>query len=100
MKRFLILPILLTIVLGFSQTTSPLLDSFTENIRKEYNIPALAAAYITTDSIYYGVSGTTQITNHQKVTLQNKFHLGSNTKAITSFIAMRLIEDYKIDLKT
>lgn len=100
MKRFLILFVLLTTVSGFSQTINPLLNSFTESIRKEYKIPALAAAYITTDSIYYGISGTTKINNSQKVTLKSKFHLGSNTKAITSFVAMKLIEENKISLDT
>ena len=76
MKRFLTLSIVLSGVWGFSQTVSPLLDSFTQSIQKEYKIPALAAAYITTDSIYYGISGTTQVNNNQKATLQNKFHLG------------------------
>lgn len=100
MKNLFTLLLMFSSVCGFSQAVNPLLDSFTKSIQQEYKIPALVVAYITTDSIYYGVSGTTQITNHKKVTLQNKFHLGSNTKAITSFIAMRLIEDYKIDLKT
>ncbi len=100
MKRFFTLLVVFSGVCGFSQAVNPLLDSFTKSIQKEYKVPALVAAYITTDSVYYGISGTTQITNNQKITLLNKFHIGSNTKAITSFVAMKLIEAHKIELTT
>jgi len=86
--------------IGFSQNTNSYLNNITDDIKKEYKIPAIAVAYVTLDQIYYGISGTTRIDTNQKVTLKNKFHIESNTKAITSFIAMKLVEENKISLDT
>ena len=87
-------------VIGWTQNTTVYLDSLTDSIRKEHNIPALAVAYVTPDNFYYGIAGTTKINNDEKVTLKSKFHIGSNTKAVTSFIAMKLIEENKISIET
>jgi len=77
-----------------------ILDSLTESVRKEYKIPAFVVAFVTVDKIYYGISETNRIDSNQKATLKDKFHIGSNTKTITSFIAMKLVEENKISLNT
>ena len=102
MKKISLSFVLFSLVsfVSFSQKSNVYLDSLTESFRKEHKIPSLAVAYVTTDSIYYGISGTTKIDGTQKVNLKNKFHIGSNTKAITSFIAMKFIEEDKISLET
>src|SRR5690606_42015118 len=100
MKKIYPVLLMLFSVTGWTQNTAIYLDSLTENIRKEYNIPALAVAYVTPNSVYYGIAGTTKINNDEKVTLKSKFHIGSNTKAVTSFIAMKLIEENKISIET
>lgn len=44
--------------------------------------------------------GTNKVNSNVQVTLQNRFHLGSNTKAITSFIAADLVSQGKINWNT
>jgi D-alanyl-D-alanine carboxypeptidase len=66
----------------------------------ESKIPGLAAAIIYHDTIYYGVSG--KISNESDLNINPKtlFHIGSNTKAFTSFLAFRAIENGKLTLET
>jgi len=80
-----------------AQNTSDKIDS----IRIKYQIPALEIAVISSDSILeMNAFGTNKINSNVKVTLQNRFHLGSNTKAITSFIAADLVLQGKINWNT
>ncbi|MEL7119607.1 MAG: serine hydrolase domain-containing protein [Bacteroidota bacterium] len=85
--------------MAYSQTSSPEIDSMINKALNESGIPALTAAVITLDDIQFGIGGTTQINGEEKVTLKNKFHLGSNSKAITAFIAMKLEEEGKLKLE-
>lgn len=72
-----------------------------DSIRIKYKIPALEFAVISPDSILeMKTFGTNKIDSDLKVTLQNRFHLGSNTKAITSFIAADLVSQGKINWTT
>ncbi|WP_426479119.1 serine hydrolase domain-containing protein [Chryseobacterium sp. CBSDS_008] len=72
-----------------------------DNIRIKYQIPALEIAVISSDSILeMGAFGTNKINSNLKITLKNRFHLGSNTKAITSFIAANLVLQGKINWNT
>jgi len=66
----------------------------------ESKIPGLAAALIYQDTIYYGVAGT--ISNKSKKTIEKNtlFHIGSNTKAFTSFLAFQEIEKGNLNLDT
>jgi CubicO group peptidase (beta-lactamase class C family) len=83
-----------------AQTPPADLNALADSIRTKYDIPALAVAIVKRDTCLYGISGTTKQGGTEKVTLQSKFHLGSNTKAITSFMAMKLIEQNAIKLET
>lgn len=98
-KVFNIILLLLPFVLN-AQKTNSVIDSLIVNTLKKYKIPAISASLVTSNKVFYGVEGTTQIKGVKKVTLQSKFHLGSNTKAITSFIAMKMVEDGKVKLTT
>ena len=70
-------------------------DEFKEAIRQAqqaYQIPAIAVSLITPDSIFSYVNGKSRWIKKDKIPQNAKFHLGSNSKAITSFIAMHLTE--------
>ena len=68
--------------------------------RNKYNVPALAASVIKFDTVYYGVSGVQRVDTNKKIDLDSRFHLGSNTKAITSMLAARLVESGTLDWDT
>lgn len=91
--------LLSTFVLN-AQKTNAVLDSLISATLKEYSIPSMSVSLITPKKVFYGIEGSTKINGNKKVTLQNKFHLGSNTKAITSFIAMKMVENGEINLST
>lgn len=71
------------------------LPAFADSIRKAYHIPALGYAILSSDSIYQ-----IQMLGNKRggipATLQDKFRIGSNTKAITGFIAALLVKEGKI----
>lgn len=73
-----------------------------EKIIKENDIPEMAFAVITKDSILIQeVVGFHQIKDKQSnAKISDYFHLGSNTKAITGFIAAKLVEEQKINWDT
>lgn len=83
-----------------AQNTSPWLNQLTDSIRQETNVPALACAVVSSDTVFYGISGTVAIDESLEVSLLSAFHIGSNSKAITSYIAFRLIQEGKISLDT
>lgn len=82
-------------------TTAQNISDKIDSIRIRYQIPALEIAVISSDSILdMKAFGTNKINSNVKVTLQNRFHLGSNTKAVTSFIAADLVSQGKINWNT
>ena len=72
-----------------------------ENIRVKHNFPALAAAVIVdgkivvTNAVGFRKNGGTE-----KVTVDDKFHLGSVTKSMTATVAAMLVEQGKISWTT
>jgi D-alanyl-D-alanine carboxypeptidase len=69
--------------------------------KTEFNIPALGAIILNSDSIIdKAIIGVRSIEDDQEATFDDSFHLGSNTKAITGFIAGKLVEDRKISWDT
>lgn len=81
-------------------TTNGFIDSRTAEIREKYAIPAIAVGIIKSDTCYYGIQGTTKVNGYKEVVLKSKFHLGSNSKAITSFIAMKMVKEEKLHFHT
>ena len=74
---------------------------FADSIRKAYRIPELAYAVVSSDSVYEStVMGVQEINTNFFATQNDRFHIGSNTKAITSFIAAILIQQGKIKWDT
>lgn len=74
---------------------------FADSIRLKYRIPELAYAVISSDSVYViQVIGTPKVNSVYKAKESDKFRIGSNTKAITGFIAAQLVNQGKIKWDT
>lgn len=72
-----------------------------DSIRILFEIPAVAFGVVSDDSIIIkGALGVREINTIDSVTIQDKFHIGSNTKAVTSFIAGKLIDEGIISWNT
>lgn len=70
-----------------------------EPIRKKYDLPALAGAVIVGGhTVAWGATGVRKVGSDVKVTYDDKFHLGSCTKAMTATIIGILIERGKLGL--
>jgi D-alanyl-D-alanine carboxypeptidase len=63
-------------------------------IQELYNIPAVGAIVLNSEGIIdAAVTGVRETGQEDPATVDDYFHLGSNTKAITAFVAARLVED-------
>lgn len=72
-----------------------------ELIRKKFQIPELAYAVVSSDSVLeIQVSGFKRINSKSSAALTDKFHLGSNAKAITGFVAARLVKQKQLNWNT
>ncbi len=81
----------------YSQRTA----TFADSIRKAYNIPELSYAVVSSDSILeIRALGTRKINSGLTATLNDRFRIGSNTKAITGFIAAQQVKQGKITWNT
>jgi len=64
-----------------------------DHLRSEAGIPALSGAVVTPDGIaWLGVTGVRQSGGSDPVTSTDRWHLGSNTKAMTAALYARLVE--------
>lgn len=62
-------------------------------IRQKFNVPAMSAAVVTDDGIKFaGAVGVRKRGTEVPVTLANLWHLGSDTKAMTSTLIAKLVE--------
>ncbi len=62
-----------------------------------YNLPALAAAVVQDGKIIAaGAVGTRRAGTDIPVTIKDRFHLGSDTKAMTALLAAMLVEEGKL----
>ena len=85
----------------FSTITAQNLTDIAETIRIKSKIPEIAFAVVSSDSILeMQVLGKQRINSDFSAQQTDKFHIGSNTKAITSFIAALLVKDNKIRWNT
>lgn len=97
MKR-LLLPVLLALTnLSYSQS----IVSFADSIRQHYKVPELAFAVVSSDSVLEcHVMGVKRAGTAYAAQQGDRFHIGSNTKAITAFIAAQLVAEKKIQWNT
>lgn len=99
-------PVISLLIFGSSIFTvhAQRMAAVADSIRKAYQIPEMAYAVMKPDSIVdLAVTGFHRSDLQDastKANLKDYFHLGSNTKAITGFIAAYLVENKKIKWKT
>ncbi|WP_298510479.1 serine hydrolase [uncultured Kordia sp.] len=68
---------------------------------QNHMIPGMAAIVVNSDSILNSaVSGERKLLGNDKITLNDRFHIGSLTKAFTATIAGKLVEEGKINWDT
>ena len=73
------------------------LDAILTPRLKQYKLPALAAAVVKDGVIVAsGAVGTRRIGTEIPVTLDDRFHLGSETKAMTALLAGMLVDEGKL----
>lgn len=69
-----------------------------EGIRNQFNLPAIAAMISTSNGIKsIAATGKRKLGFIEEVTIDDKFHLGSCTKAMTSTLAATFIEEKKLE---
>ena len=87
---------------GYSELVShEKLVGLMDAIREEFDIPALGVIIADGENISdKALIGTREIGKDSTPTFQDHFHLGSNTKALTGFMAAKLVEDGKISWDT
>jgi CubicO group peptidase (beta-lactamase class C family) len=73
------------------------LDGQLRTIRQQYDLPALAGAVVTSDGIrVQGVVGVRKYGTNSPVAIDDQFHLGSDTKAMTATLLAMLVEQGKL----
>jgi CubicO group peptidase (beta-lactamase class C family) len=73
------------------------LDSVLNSYLTRYELPALAAAVVRDGKIIAsGAVGTRRAGEKIPVTMDDRFHLGSDTKAMTALLAAMLVEEGKL----
>ncbi len=74
---------------------------FADSIRKLYNIPELGYAVVSsTEVLELATIGVKKVNTTLAAEADDKFRIGSNTKAITGFIAAELVRQKKINWDT
>jgi CubicO group peptidase (beta-lactamase class C family) len=73
------------------------LNSYVEAVRTEYGLPALAAAVVKDGKVIAAAATGTRVYGQDiPVTIDDRFHLGSNTKSMTATLAGMLVEEGKL----
>jgi len=73
------------------------LDRFLEDWRAHHNLPGLAALVLKNEAVYAeGATGVRKSGSPERLTVRDKFHLGSNTKAMTATLAAMLVEQGRL----
>ena len=78
-------------------TDDPQLKEMLEPIRAKHNLPALIGGIVTTEGLSRAaVTGTRVAGGKTKATLNDLWHLGSDTKAMTASVMGTLVEEGKL----
>ena len=91
--------LLLSIVNSNSQNASNGLNRIMDGVREAYELDGISVAVIETERIFYGISGIPNTILSDTAILKSKIHLGSLSKTITSFVAMKMVEDGVLSLQ-
>ncbi|HTZ38803.1 MAG TPA: serine hydrolase domain-containing protein [Syntrophales bacterium] len=97
-RRFRAAFVALTIfIIPAAATAQTALDSMLSPYLSRYELPALAAAVVKGGNIIAsGAVGTRRAGVKIPVTMGDRFHLGSDTKAMTALLAAMLVEEGKL----
>lgn len=77
------------------------LNATLEPVRAQHDLPALAGAIVTSDGLVaIGAVGVRKYGDRAPVTLNDQFHLGSDTKAMTATVVATLVEEGKLKWNT
>lgn len=88
-------------LLAASASAQTRLDALLEPIRVKNGLPALAAAVAKDGGIVaIGAVGTRVLGKDIPVSVDDRFHLGSDTKAMTATLAAKLVDDGKLAWST
>jgi CubicO group peptidase (beta-lactamase class C family) len=92
---------LLLFIIVYNDTFGQKMVEFADSIRNHYHIPELNYAVISSDKIIeIQALGLKKANSKLKANLSDKFRIGSNTKTVTSYIAMFLVKEGKIKWDT
>jgi CubicO group peptidase (beta-lactamase class C family) len=82
---------------AFAQEQSASLDQQLEATRVDHGLPAVAAAVAKKGEIVAaGAAGVRVFGRDEKVTVNDRFHIGSDTKAMTATLAGMLVDEGKL----
>ena len=80
-----------------AENSSPELTKILQEVRDEFNLPALAAAVVIDGKLLaYDAVGVRKRDDEVAVTRNDQFHIGSCTKAMTATLLARLIDNGQI----
>lgn len=97
MKRITTTLFFIVSIICFSQKTV----QFADSLRKSYHIPEISYAVINSKStLEIAALGRHSVKLPDSATLDDRFHIGSNTKAMTAFIIAKYVESGKLKWTT
>ncbi len=77
------------------------IDATLETIRAKHSLPALGAVVVRGDqTVALGAVGVRRTDRPGKVTVDDRWHLGSCTKSMTAVVIARLVEQGRLSLNT
>ena len=89
--------VLFAVVASAGQTSPGSLDGLLEPIRAAHALPALAAAVVREGrTVAVGAVGVRKAGSDERVTVGDKWHIGSCTKSMTAALAAMLIEEGRL----
>ena len=99
-SRVIVVLLSVLVVAGYSQSSrkqvgasSAALQKCLREYREEYGIPGIGAVVLTSTSILdIGIDGVRKLGEPDSIEIDDKFHIGSNTKAMTGYVAGVLVE--------
>ena len=95
--RLIFVTVLLALAVPWPLPAQTSLDPALTPFLSRYDLPALAAAVVKNGEILAaGAVGTRRVGTNIPVTINDRFHLGSDTKAMTVLLAARLVEERKL----
>src|SRR5215210_395320 len=69
------------------------LDALLEPIREKHKLPGIVAAILESDNVIaIGAAGVRKLGSPEPITVDDKMHMGSCTKAMTATVLARLVE--------